>query len=261
VSRDQRAGGGNRVRTAPPARLASTGADDRSGCYVYGIVPRAAPLPEEPRGVGDPPGRVYLVPHKDTAALVSDIDVSRTLVRPENLVAHQRLLDTVSAGAPVLPLRFGAVLADPEAVAGRLLEPQHDRFCAALTMLTGRAQYLVRGRYVEDTVLREVLAENPEAVWLREEIRGIADGGADRDLRIRLGELVSDAITAKRTADTRVLGDALAPYCVASSVREPVHAEDAVNVALLAEAPSRHRDHRPARAGHPHPACHRLPQR
>jgi Gas vesicle synthesis protein GvpL/GvpF len=166
---------------------------------------------------------------------VSDIDVSRTLVRPENLVAHQRLLDTVSVGTPVLPLRFGAVLADPDAVARRLLAPQHDRFCAALTTLTGRAQYLVKGRYVEDTVLGEVLAENPEAVWLREEIRGIAHGGADRDLRIRLGELVSHAITAKRTADTRVLDGVLAPYCVASSVRKPVHAEDAVNLALLAE--------------------------
>lgn len=214
---------------------------DGCGCYVYGIVPGDVELAPDLRGVGQPPGRVYCVPDVTIAALVSDIDPGQPLARPGNLLAHQRLLDSVAAGAPVLPLRFGAVLAGPGAVAGDLLAPRRDEFAAALATLHGQAQYLVRGRYVEEAVLREVLLENPEASWLRAEISRIGDEDAARDLQIELGELVSEALTAKRADDTRALGDILAPYCVASSVREPVHPADAANLALLAET-ARQRD-------------------
>ena len=150
-------------------------------------------------------------------------------------MAHQRLLDAAAPEAPVLPLRFGAVLDGPEAVATELLGANHDEFAAALAELEGQVQYLVKGRYDEGAVLHEVLSENPEAARLRDQIR--ADGGEDatRDLRIRLGEIISEAVAAKREADTRRLGDMLAPLAVATSVREPSHEMDAVNVALLVE--------------------------
>ena len=62
---------------------------------------------------------------------------------------------------PVLPLRFGAVCASDDAVAGELLGPHYDEFAAALRQLEGHAEYVVKGRYVEHAVLREVLAEQP----------------------------------------------------------------------------------------------------
>ena len=61
------------------------------------------------------------------------------------------------------------------------------------------------------------------------------DDPATRDLRIRLGEIINAAIDGKRIADTRQLGDVVAPYCVASNVREPSHELDAVHVALLVD--------------------------
>ena len=93
---------------------------------------------------------------------------------------------------------------------------------------------MVKGRYVEQAVLAEVLAEIPEAASLARQIRG-KDPNATRNARIRLGEIISKAITAKRTADTRALGEVAAPHCVASVAREPTHELDAVHVALLAE--------------------------
>lgn len=192
--------------------------------YVYGIVRDAVSLSSD--------AGVYLVPHEDIAAIVKDADYD-TLASPDSVLAHQRLLDAIAAHDPVLPLRFGTVLGGPEAVVNDLLAPAHKRFRAALAALEGCAQYLVKGRYVEDTVLREVLADSPEARWLRNDVLSVADANATRHLRIRLGEIVASAIAAKRAADTRVLGDTLTSCCVASSVREPGHAHDAVNLALL----------------------------
>jgi hypothetical protein len=211
------------------------GADGDRACYVYGIVPQDVELTGEARGVGDPPAQVQMVRHGDIAALVSSVDASRPLGRPGDLMAHQQLLDAASADIPVLPLRFGSVMTSPEAVAEELLAPHHDEFAAALGELEGRTQYVVKARYVEGAVLREVLAEVPEAAELSEAIRATGDEDATRDMQIRLGELINQAITAKREADTQAFADALAPYSVDSGVREPTHEEDAANVALLVE--------------------------
>ena len=59
---------------------------------------------------------------------------------PDDLHAHQQLLDATAAQVPVLPLRFGAAMATLEAVAGELLAVHHERFAAALAELEGRAE-------------------------------------------------------------------------------------------------------------------------
>jgi hypothetical protein len=135
----------------------------------------------------------------------------------------------------VLPLRFGAVLASDDAVADELLGPHYDEFAAALRQLDGHAEYVVKGRYVENAVLGEVLKENPKAARLGQQISG-ADPDATRDQRIQLGEIVANAIEARREADTRALGDAVAEQVTASVVRPPTHELDAVYAAFLVEA-------------------------
>lgn len=210
-------------------------ASGNKAVYIYGLVPADVEMASDVQGVGDPPGKVRVVRHRDISALVSDIDTSGPLGRPEDLTAHQELLDRTASEAPVLPLRFGAVVTNEEAVTEELLGPHHDEFAAALKELEGKAQYVVRGRYQEDAVLPEVLSENPEAEELRQQIKGAGDEDATRPQRIRLGEIIGEAISAKREEDTRHAGDVLEPYCEASNVREPSHEEDAVNIAVLVE--------------------------
>jgi hypothetical protein len=183
-------------------------------------------------GVGDPPGEVKLVRSGDLAALVSEVDVTRPLGSPEDLQAHQEILDAVVAETPVLPLRFGAALSSEDAVAKELLEANHDEFAAALEQLEGCAQYVVRGRYEESALLEEILSGNSTAAQLGERIRG-ADPEATRDLRIQLGELINNAVVDKRQADTRQLVSAMEDHCVASVVRDATSELDAVYVAFL----------------------------
>ncbi len=202
--------------------------------YVYGILPGDIELESGGTGVGDPPGEVRVVRHGDLAALVSDVDLSRPLGRPEDLYAHEELLDSSAAEVPVLPLRFGAVVTSDDAVAEELLGPHHDEFAAALQQLEGNVEYVVRGRYAEDAILREVLEENPRAAQLAEQIQG-KDQDATREVRMELGEIVNNAIAAKREQDTRAVGDAVQNLVAASTVRQPTHELDAVHAAFLAE--------------------------
>lgn len=238
---DQLASAKSAAAGALPVPVTSPVRRAHRGCYVYGIVPRTVVLAPDTEGVGSEQGRqrAYAVQHGELAAVVSDIEdpagAASVLAQPANLVVHQRLLDDLAARHPVLPVRFGTVFPDAGTVASSLLAPGHRRFGAALARLNGCAQYLAKGRYVEETVLREVLSENPEARRLRDQVGSIADAHATRNLRIRLGEVVSVAVMAKRVADTRILRDALTPYCLAISIRSPARADDTVSVALLAE--------------------------
>jgi hypothetical protein len=207
----------------------------KTGSYVYGIFPADIKVTADQKGVGDPPGSLRVVRSSDLAALVSEVDLERPLGSPEDLRTHKDLLDSSAAAMPVLPLRFGAVLASEEAVARELLEEHHDEFAQALSQLDGRAEYVVKGRYVEEAVLDEVLSGSRRAARLRDEIRG-TDADATRDVRIQLGEIINNAIAAKREEDTRVVGEQMAGHCVASRVREPTHERDAVHVAFLVDA-------------------------
>jgi len=206
----------------------------QTAVYVYGILPGDVEVEPGAAGVGDPPGEVRLVRHGDLAALVSDVDLSGPLGRPEDLFAHEELLDSSAADMPVLPLRFGAVVTSDDAVTEELLDPHHDEFAAALRQLEGHAEFVVKGRYAEDAILREVLTEDPQAAKLAEQIRG-GDPDGTRELRMQLGEIVNNAIAAKREEDTRALGDAVEGRVTASAVRPPTHELDAVYTAFLVE--------------------------
>jgi hypothetical protein len=226
-----------RARQARRARRARRGTDQAGpgACYVYGIFPGDIELASYRPGVGDPPGPLRVVRRDGLAALVSPMDPARPLGSPEDLLAHQEIVDSSAVAAPVLPMRFGAVLASEEAVAQDLLAAHHDEFTAALREVDARVQYVVKGRYAERAILEEVLSENPQAARLQQDISG-RDPDATRDARIALGEIISNAVTAKREQDTTALGDVMAGHCAASVVREPTHELDAVHVAFLVEA-------------------------
>jgi hypothetical protein len=211
---------------------ASSQTQQQTGIYVYGILPGDIELASDIPGVGDPPGEVRVVHSADLAALVSEVDLSRPLGSPEDLAAHKEILDASAADAPVLPMRFGAILASEDAVAHELLEEHRDELAGALEELDGLAEYVVKGRYVEQAILNEVLTENNDAARLRDQMRG-ADPDATRDARIQLGEIINNAITQKREQDTRALGNAMTDHCEASLVRDPTHELDAVHVAFL----------------------------
>lgn len=205
---------------------------EASGIYVYGIVPADVQPEDDATGIHDAP--IEIVTHGDIAALVSEIDPGRRLGTPADLRAHAHILDGTSHVAPVLPLRFGAVVSDRDAVINELLADHDEEFASALEELEGCAQYLVRGRYVEETIIREIVEEEPKASALLESIRD-QPGELTRDARTALGEIIGRALEAKRETDTGTALDALSPLSDIVTVREPTHDEDAVQIAVLVE--------------------------
>ena len=210
----------------------AAGGQQQEGIYVYGILPADIEVAVGIPGVGEHPGLLRDVRFDGLAALISEVDSSGRLGSPDDLRTHREILDATAAEVPVLPLRFGTILTGEDAVAKDLLAAHHDEFTAALDQLEGRTEFQVKGRYVKDAVLGEVLSQNKQAAGLRDAIQG-KDPDVSRNARIELGQLLSQAVKARREEDTRALRQAMERVCVASVVREPAHELDAVHVAFL----------------------------
>lgn len=202
------------------------------GCYVYGITTADLVVPTELRGIGDQ--TVDLFPHGELAAVVSLVDSSSARAGRSDLLAHGRVLDTIAELGPVIPVRFGSVLQDQDAVTGDLLEPRRERFATMLRELTGRAQFTIRARYEERQVLTEIVAENPAIAQLRRLTRD-RPGESSYGERIRLGELVAAALETKSATDSQAMLAELEQHVVGVNIRESAGIDRLLDVAVLVE--------------------------
>ncbi|WP_089157452.1 GvpL/GvpF family gas vesicle protein [Micromonospora sp. NBS 11-29] len=208
--------------------------EQETGLFVYGIVPSDVEPTPDAEGVGDPPGEVAAIRHGDLAALVSEVALDEPMGRPADLSAYERLLDGTAEVAPVLPVRFGTVVTGEDGVYD-LLEAHHDRFAAALDEFEDRIQYTVHGRFDEQEFIGELLAQNRSAAALADQVRGRSEAES-REQRIRLGEMISQAVELRREAENRAMIDAVDRFAAANTPRRPSHELDAVNVAFLVGA-------------------------
>ncbi len=220
------------TRTRERESAAADEAGTEPAVYVYGVLPSDVEVDPEATGVGDPPAPIALIAHGGVAALVTEVVPGTRLGTPQDFAAHARVLDSAANEVPVLPLRFGAVMTDREAVVEQFLEPYEQRFTEMLRTLEGRSQVVIKGRYRQDTLLREIIDRDPRAQRLRERIASVPEA-ACRDERIMLGELVGKTVEARRAADTGRFAQRLDGLGVQYELREPTHEFDAIHLACL----------------------------
>src|ERR687888_1535264 len=123
------------------------------------------------------------------------------------------------AGGPVLPLRFGIVLRDEEAVVSELLEPRRDELAALLERFERLVELRVKAFYVEETVLREIVGSDPAIARLREATRDVPEAAAHPQ-RVQLGEAVARALAARREYDAQSILARLRPLAEDTALEE-----------------------------------------
>lgn len=175
--------------------------------YVYGIARRTHDrLPESMGGVGDPPKPVRTVAQGELVALVSDAPEDLK-PRRRDLLAHQNVLAEAGAGGPVLPLRFGGISVDDEAV--RFVLAEHEqRYLERLEALEGKVEYNIKAAHDEAAVLHQVLAASPELRAMSEANRKA--GGGTYDQKLALGERIAAAVQQREAQDAQLIQQALA---------------------------------------------------
>ncbi|MEU5952873.1 GvpL/GvpF family gas vesicle protein [Streptomyces sp. NPDC047525] len=190
--------------------------------YIYGIVGSSHPnLPDDVRetnagdagdtgsgangangmngmdGIGEPPLPVRVVRRGELAALVSDAP-GDLKPKQRDLLAHQNVLSEAGLWGAVLPMRFGSLAPDDEAVLTVLAE-RAEHYTERLRALDSRVEYNVKASHNERAVLHQVLAENPE-LRAMVEANQLAGGGS-HEHKLRLGEKVAATVRARESSD------------------------------------------------------------
>jgi hypothetical protein len=186
------------------------------GTYVYGIVRAGASL-EPIDAVEDGLPDVRLVESGDLAALVSDSPEKATR---DLVLGHGRVLEAALESSPVVPLRFGMVVTDEDAVRQEILEAHRDELAKLLERFEGRVQITLKVYYHEDVVVAEILSSDPKAAQLREAIQGRSEDESRRE-RIALGERINAALEQRKQVDGKELLERLKPLAEAVTVGPP----------------------------------------
>jgi Gas vesicle synthesis protein GvpL/GvpF len=199
--------------------------------YVYGIVGQSTGAPAEPGIAG---AALRLIPGRSAAALVSDVSSDALRLGRSEALAHARVLEAALEHGTVLPMRFGVVMEDPDEVRRRLLSDHDEQLRDQLESFAGKVELNLRVLYDEPALMRQVLRSEPEIARLREALRGQPEDATYFE-RIRLGELVAQAVERTRESDAQSIVDALAPAAVSISVGEPAHERVALSASFLVE--------------------------
>jgi len=165
---------------------------------VHGVVRRDHPPLSSGRKKDDL--GVRLVESGDLAAAVTDIDEGAQL-HEEDATRHLDLLILLLRGGPVLPMVFGTVSPDDDAVRTEVLDAPAEDLLARLDAVDGFVETRLEIRFDESTALREVMQQDPR-------LRGLADearGDSPLDTRLALGEAVSGDLQEWRRAQAEAL--------------------------------------------------------
>lgn len=197
--------------------------------YVYGVV-HASAVPPARTGIGG--SAVESISFGRTAAIVSNVPEGEIEAGRTALVIHAEVLEDALQGGAVLPMRFGVVMADGEAVRRDLLDRYHDDLLSQLAALEGKVELRLRAVFEEAAVVGEVVHEDREISALRDALRGRDESATYYD-RIRLGEMVAVAVARKCHAEGQEILGELAPLALAVDAGEVGHERVALNASFL----------------------------
>jgi hypothetical protein len=200
---------------------------------VYGVTTADVALPRS-KGVGG--RRLQAVAFGDLAGVVSDVSPPLRAGKDE-LIAHARVLQAIQERATVLPMRFGVVMPDEDAVREQLLAPFEDELLAQLQALEGKVELHLRGVYDEAAVMREVVAANARVASISEAVRG-KPAEATYYERIELGQEVARAVEGLAMQDTAEVLEVLEPLYVAAYANETQVERVACDIAFLIDLES-----------------------
>lgn len=198
--------------------------------YVYGVSLNSNYAPVSVPGVQD--AQVEAVEHAGLVALASYLQQTNLAAR--DLRAHWRVLERAFEHGMVLPVRFGTVMETPEAVRSRLLEPNAERLSDLLREMTGLVQLNLKGRYDEESLLREIVRGNSAVANLRERIRAQPEATKSPADQVALGQLVEREVAQRSAADGATARGMLEPLAVAVREEQVGH-PNAFNLAFLVD--------------------------
>ncbi len=216
---------GSRATTAVDAAAGTS-----RGKYVYCIIESGDALRFGPIGVGADPSDVYTVHYKNLAAVVSDAPLEVLDSTRENVLAHERVNETVMHEHTVIPMSFGTIFKTREDIV-ELLRSAAEAFGDVLNKMQNKLEFGLKVLWDRDQAVREVESEDEDISRLKKEISG--QKGPTYFARMQYGRLIDSALQSRSERYVADILEQLRDVSVASRINKPIGDKMIMNAAFL----------------------------
>jgi hypothetical protein len=212
-----------------PVRDTSRSVEER-GKYVYCIIQASDTLRFGPLGIGAEPADVHTINYKDIGAVVSDTPIEVHDPTRENVLAHERVNETVMRKYTVIPMSFGTVFKTREDII-ELLRSAYDAFNDVLVKMQDKLEFGLKVLWDRDVMVREIEAQDEDVRRLKSEIS--AQKGSTYFARMQYGRLVDAALQSLSEKYVADIFESLRDVAVASRANKPIGDKMIMNAAFL----------------------------
>jgi hypothetical protein len=200
------------------------------GRYVYCIIRVDQPLSFGAIGIGEEPAPVYTVRCDDLSAIVSDTPLGVLDPTRDNVLAHQRVNETVMREHTVLPMSFGTMFKTRDDVTA-FLKSAYRAFSDVLDKMENKLELGLKVLWDREAVIREIEEQNEDIRRLKNEIA--EQKGSTYFARMQYGRLIDAALQAASERYVSEIFDRLRDVSVAARANKPIGDRMILNAAFL----------------------------
>ncbi len=202
------------------------------GRYVYCIIRASQPLKFGAIGMDEQWADVYTINFKDMAAVISDIPLAPLDSTRENVLAHERVNETVMREHTVIPMSFGTIFKTREDIV-ELLRSAYDAFADVLSKMQDKLEFGLKVLWDRDEIVRAIEQEDEDIHRLKAEIS--SQKGSTYFARMQYGRLIDGALQQRSERYVAEFLQRLRDVSVASRVNRAIGDKMIMNAAFLVQ--------------------------
>jgi hypothetical protein len=226
------------VERAPKPSLPDVDRAAGRGRYVYCIIQASQPMKFGAIGMDEQWPDVSTINFKDMAAVISDIPLAPLDSTRENVLAHERVNETVMRDHTVIPMSFGTIFKTREDIV-ELLRSAYDAFADVLSKMQDKLEFGLKVLWDRDEIVRAIEQEDEDIHRLKTEIS--SQKGSTYFARMQYGRLIDGALQQRSERYVAEFLQRLRDVSVASRINRAIGDKMIMNAAFLVQ-----RDQEPA---------------
>lgn len=181
------------------------------GLYLYGILPKTRLKSGHLQGLDKQP--VYTHEIDGFIFLYSEAQQERYLASRRHLLGHEKVLEAMMQERyrTILPLQFGLIVSDWDAVVKQLVNPYHDKLKELFVKLAGNREVGVKVFWDETAELNALMEENKDLRKRRDRLEGKP---LSMDEVIAIGREIEAEILGRKDEIITAFQDGLIPLAL-----------------------------------------------
>lgn len=178
----------------------------KDGKYIYCIIASGYDCNFGPIGVGGRGDLVTTIGFDGLCMVVSDHSLNKFVVNPENILAHQKVIEEVMKEFnSILPLRFGNIAATPDEIRN-LLNRRYGEFMELLRTFENKVEVNVKCTWKNmEQIFKEIDNEDVAFKKIKQDVKNELDPNRKKEKIAEAGKMVEKALNEKKEKEAEII--------------------------------------------------------